>query len=257
MRRSRGSRTPGSSGSARRERYPASLAGFLARCHAHAQTRPTPLLLRYRGRRLQLPAPGSLRGGRLPAPGHRAALASRGATSTGGEFLLLEQRPRQQSRGEAIALEQGEAIVFPTRERPLSRAARRLPGADATWCERGALRRAHHARDHLPRRRVASGRGLRRRDRDRADFRLRLGQLRQRHRQHALPVAGRHLGGVDLRGELASRDGSSQGALARSERPACFPRFSDSCLPWIESTPLSRETWMSFSSRPGRSAFTR
>ena len=32
----------------------------------------------------------------------------------------VEQRPRQQSRGEAIALRRGEAVVFPTRERPVS-----------------------------------------------------------------------------------------------------------------------------------------
>jgi hypothetical protein len=32
----------------------------------------------------------------------------------------VEQRPRAQSRGEAIVLDQGEAIVFPTRERPVA-----------------------------------------------------------------------------------------------------------------------------------------
>jgi hypothetical protein len=36
----------------------------------------------------------------------------------GGEFLLLEQRPREQARVEVVALAQGEAIVFPNRERP-------------------------------------------------------------------------------------------------------------------------------------------
>ncbi len=37
----------------------------------------------------------------------------------GGEFLLLEGRPRMQSRGEALVLERGEAVVFPNRERPV------------------------------------------------------------------------------------------------------------------------------------------
>ena len=37
---------------------------------------------------------------------------------TGGDFLLLEQRPRAQSRGEAIATEQGELVIFTTRYRP-------------------------------------------------------------------------------------------------------------------------------------------
>jgi hypothetical protein len=37
---------------------------------------------------------------------------------TGGEFLLVEQRPRAQSRGEAITIDQGEAVIFTTRDRP-------------------------------------------------------------------------------------------------------------------------------------------
>ena len=35
------------------------------------------------------------------------------------EVLLVEQRPRSQSRGESIALAQGEGLVFPCRERPV------------------------------------------------------------------------------------------------------------------------------------------
>ena len=37
----------------------------------------------------------------------------------GGDFLLVEQRPRAQSRGEAIATEQGEIVLFTTRHRPV------------------------------------------------------------------------------------------------------------------------------------------
>ena len=33
-------------------------------------------------------------------------------------MLLIEQRPRAQSRGEAIALDEGEGIVFANRYRP-------------------------------------------------------------------------------------------------------------------------------------------
>ncbi|MEM7213347.1 MAG: 2OG-Fe(II) oxygenase [Pseudomonadota bacterium] len=36
----------------------------------------------------------------------------------GGEFLLLEQRPRAQSRGEAIRMERGELLIFPNADRP-------------------------------------------------------------------------------------------------------------------------------------------
>jgi hypothetical protein len=37
----------------------------------------------------------------------------------GGKFLLVEQRPCAQSRGEAISCEQGEMIIFPVRDRPV------------------------------------------------------------------------------------------------------------------------------------------
>jgi hypothetical protein len=40
----------------------------------------------------------------------------------GGEFLLVEQRPRAQSRGEAITTEQGEIVIFTTRCRPVETA---------------------------------------------------------------------------------------------------------------------------------------
>src|SRR5699024_2961977 len=38
---------------------------------------------------------------------------------TGGEFLLVEQRPRAQSRGTATQLPQGHGYVFTTRARPV------------------------------------------------------------------------------------------------------------------------------------------
>ena len=38
---------------------------------------------------------------------------------TGGEFLLVEQRPRAQSRGEVVPLRQGEAVIFPVHHRPV------------------------------------------------------------------------------------------------------------------------------------------
>jgi hypothetical protein len=42
-----------------------------------------------------------------------------GVDFAGGEFLLLESRPRTQSRGEAIALERGQLLIFPSLERPV------------------------------------------------------------------------------------------------------------------------------------------
>ena len=42
-----------------------------------------------------------------------------GADCTGGEFLMVEQRPRAQSRGTSTALRQGHGLVFTTRDRPV------------------------------------------------------------------------------------------------------------------------------------------
>ena len=98
--------------------YEPTLAGFLRRCHAQGQRRPTPLLLHYES--------GGFNNlhqdlyGPIAFPLQVTIQLSRpGIDFDGGEFLLVEQRPRQQSRGSAIALAQGEAIVFATRERPV------------------------------------------------------------------------------------------------------------------------------------------
>jgi hypothetical protein len=37
----------------------------------------------------------------------------------GGEFVVVEQRPRAQSRATALTIEQGHAVVFTTRDRPV------------------------------------------------------------------------------------------------------------------------------------------
>jgi len=100
------------------ERHPATLEDFLARCHREGQTRPTPLLLRYAAggyNRLHQDLYGA-----IAFPLQVAVLLSRPERDfSGGEFLLLEQRPREQARVEVVALAQGEAIVFPNRERPV------------------------------------------------------------------------------------------------------------------------------------------
>lgn len=102
----------------RSERFPASLSGFLRRCHDAGQERPTPLLLRYGAggyNRLHQDLYGE-----VAFPLQVTLLLSDPEREfRGGEFLLVEQRARMQSRGDAIALARGEAIVFPTRERPV------------------------------------------------------------------------------------------------------------------------------------------
>ena len=75
-------------------------------CEAQGQRRPTPLVLRYDRRWLQLPPPGSVRRARLPAAIHVRAEPV-GEDFTGGESLLVEQRPRAQSQGEVVVLQRG------------------------------------------------------------------------------------------------------------------------------------------------------
>ena len=100
------------------ERYPSTLAEFLERCHKAGQTKPTPLLLRYEAGGYNCLHQDLY--GDVAFPLQMTCLLSRpGVDFTGGEFLLVEQRPRAQSRGEAIALEQGEMVIFTTRHRPV------------------------------------------------------------------------------------------------------------------------------------------
>jgi uncharacterized protein len=101
------------------QRFPADLASFLALCQQHGQTKPTPLLLRY-----EVGGYNCLHQdlyGDIAFPLQLTCfLSRRDIDYTGGEFLLVEQRPRAQSRGEAIATEQGEIIIFATRDRPVA-----------------------------------------------------------------------------------------------------------------------------------------
>lgn len=99
-------------------RYPGRHEQFLARCHADGQTRPTPLLLRY--------GAGDFNAlhqdlyGQHVFPFQVAFLLSRpGEDFTGGEFVLVEQRPRMQSRAEVVPLRQGDAVIFAVHHRPM------------------------------------------------------------------------------------------------------------------------------------------
>ncbi|MEC3976074.1 2OG-Fe(II) oxygenase [Amycolatopsis sp. H20-H5] len=98
--------------------WPDSFEEWLDRCHRAGQTKPTPILLRY--------GPGDWNAlhrdlyGDLVFPLQVViGLDEPGVDHVGGEFLLVEQRPRAQSRGTAHVLRQGHGLIFTTRDRPV------------------------------------------------------------------------------------------------------------------------------------------
>lgn len=99
--------------------YPADHAGFLAACHTAGQTRPTPLLLKYEAGDYNCLHQDLY--GALAFPLQAAFLLSDPASDfSGGAFVLVEQRPRMQSRPEVVPLRQGEAVIFATNHRPVA-----------------------------------------------------------------------------------------------------------------------------------------
>ena len=105
-------RTLGESGT-----FPATLDEYLGQCHAAGQTRPTPLLLRYGAGGFNCLHQDLY--GELVFPLQATILLSTpGQDFTGGEFILVEQRPRAQSRPAVVTLRQGDAVIFPVHHRP-------------------------------------------------------------------------------------------------------------------------------------------
>jgi uncharacterized protein len=97
--------------------WPDRFEDWIEQCHDAGQTRPTPLLLRY--------GPGDWNAlhrdlyGDVYFPFQAlTVLSERGVDYEGGEFVLVEQRPRAQSRAHVIAPPRGAFVLFPTRERP-------------------------------------------------------------------------------------------------------------------------------------------
>lgn len=99
--------------------YPDTLAHFLDQCHQLGQVRSTPLILKYEAGGYNCLHQDLY--GEVFFPFQVVfALNQKEKDYTGGEFLLLEQRPRAQSRGQVITLEQGAGLIFPTNHRPVS-----------------------------------------------------------------------------------------------------------------------------------------
>jgi hypothetical protein len=98
--------------------WPDTLDEWLEHCHAAGQTKPTAIVLRY--------GQGDWNAlhrdiyGELVFPLQVVINLSDPDTDyTGGEFLLVEQRPRAQSRGTVTQLPHGHGYVFTTRDRPV------------------------------------------------------------------------------------------------------------------------------------------
>jgi hypothetical protein len=99
-------------------RFPAALETYLAKCHKAGQERPTPLILKYETDDYNCLHQDLY--GDLVFPLQLTVLLSAPDNDfTGGEFLLVEQRPRAQSRGEVVPLRQGEVVIFPVHHRPV------------------------------------------------------------------------------------------------------------------------------------------
>ena len=124
---SRRSPTTGRSAAARRRptRSRSTHDELLERCRAAGQERPTPLILRY-GEGDWNALHQDLYGDVYFPFQVLTVLSEPGVDFEGGEFVLMEQRPRAQSRAHVLKPPRGAFVIFPTRERP-NRGQARLP----------------------------------------------------------------------------------------------------------------------------------
>ena len=101
-----------------RGRYPLEHGEFLKMCHKAGQSKPTPLMLHYEERGYNCLHQDLY--GEVSFPLQMVFLLGQaGRDWEGGEFLLVEQQPRAQSKAEVVRADQGQAIIFTTRYRPV------------------------------------------------------------------------------------------------------------------------------------------
>lgn len=97
--------------------YPDTHREFIEQCHAKGQSRPTPLMLRYEAGGYNCLHQDLY--GAVYFPLQTVFMLDRPEQDfTGGEFVLVEQRPRAQSAAQVVSPQQGEGVIFTTRWRP-------------------------------------------------------------------------------------------------------------------------------------------
>jgi len=98
--------------------YPLHHADFLKICHKAGQKKPTPLMLHYEAGGYNCLHQDLY--GEVNFPLQMVfLLGQEGRDWEGGEFILVEQQPRAQSKAEVVRANQGQAIIFTTRYRPV------------------------------------------------------------------------------------------------------------------------------------------
>jgi hypothetical protein len=99
-------------------RYPREHAAFLGICHQAGQRKPTPLMLHYEAGGYNCLHQDLY--GEVSFPLQMVLLlGQQGRDWEGGEFILVEQQPRAQSRPQVVLADCGQAIIFTTRHRPV------------------------------------------------------------------------------------------------------------------------------------------
>ena len=97
--------------------FPLEHEELLERCRAAGQERPTPLILRY-GEGDWNALHQDLYGDVYFPFQILTILSEPGIDFEGGEFVLMEQRPRAQSRAHVLKPPRGAFVIFPTQQRP-------------------------------------------------------------------------------------------------------------------------------------------
>jgi uncharacterized protein len=97
--------------------FPPEHEELVERCRQAGQTRATPLILRYHAGDWNALHQDLY--GEVYFPFQVLTILARpGQDFDGGQFVLLEQRPRAQSRAHVLDPPRGAFVIFPTRERP-------------------------------------------------------------------------------------------------------------------------------------------